>query len=238
MHEISAEQARRVEHLIRNLPYQIPALSVLAGNHYCRIWVDDPGEPRVALLWASGDTALSGEPSESAIESLARVFSDQIIPAGMLSKSVMTSVQYHPLSWADFMSRLVPSRLPVSDRRKHFYLDRSSRVAREEWPLPRGFSLERVRPGLVAEDALKNIEPLREELTKMWPAVDDFFDKGFGFCVVHDSGALASWCLSEYPSKDTCGIGVETIEEYQRRGLATAAARACFSHALALSQTA
>jgi RimJ/RimL family protein N-acetyltransferase len=34
------------------------------------------------------------------------------------------------------------------------------------------------------------------------------------------------WCIAEYVSDGRCGMGIETIPQYQNRGLATLAARA------------
>ena len=48
---------------------------------------------------------------------------------------------------------------------------------------------------------------------------------GFGFCAM-DGETIAGWCTAEYVSEGQCGIGIETIEAYQGRGVATALAGA------------
>jgi RimJ/RimL family protein N-acetyltransferase len=44
---------------------------------------------------------------------------------------------------------------------------------------------------------------------------------------------IVCWCTAEYVSCGWCGIGIETIQAYQRRGLATATATAFLAHCAA-----
>jgi RimJ/RimL family protein N-acetyltransferase len=50
--------------------------------------------------------------------------------------------------------------------------------------------------------------------------VDDFLDQSFGLCPVYDE-EVAGWCLSEYNIDDRCEMGIATLENHQRKGIAT-----------------
>jgi len=59
-----------------------------------------------------------------------------------------------------------------------------------------------------------------DEITGMWGSVDNFVQNGFGCCAIMDENII-SWCTAEYISKSYCGIGIETIEEHEGKGVAT-----------------
>lgn len=77
----------------------------------------------------------------------------------------------------------------------------------------------------IREGRLRNLDALVSEVTDTWGDVSLFLERGFGICHVSD-GAVKGWCLSEYNSPRKCGIGIETIEEYRRHGIADAMTRA------------
>jgi GNAT superfamily N-acetyltransferase len=83
-------------------------------------------------------------------------------------------------------------------------------------------TISKIDKEMINNNKLKNHEGLIEELIQMWGSVESFLSKGFGFYAMKDD-SIAAWCTGEYFSKDWCGIGIETYEEYQRQGIATAA---------------
>jgi RimJ/RimL family protein N-acetyltransferase len=52
--------------------------------------------------------------------------------------------------------------------------------------------------------------------------------------LISDRYEVVSWCTAEYVSPGQCGIGIETIEAYQRQGFAKVTANAFLQHALSL----
>jgi RimJ/RimL family protein N-acetyltransferase len=50
------------------------------------------------------------------------------------------------------------------------------------------------------------------------PSVDDFLQRSFGVCLVHDE-AVVGFCLSEYNTDGRCEVGVWTAEAQRQRGL-------------------
>jgi RimJ/RimL family protein N-acetyltransferase len=69
-----------------------------------------------------------------------------------------------------------------------------------------------------------------EEMCSERASVEEFLGKSFGFAAVQ-RGAFACWCMSEYNLGNRCEVGIETVKEYRRRGLAVLVAGAMFSHA-------
>jgi len=74
---------------------------------------------------------------------------------------------------------------------------------------------------ILNDSNLENLKMLKEEILGMWGTVDMFIKNGFGYCAVNDK-RLISWCTAELVSKNHCGIGIETIEEEQKKSVGTA----------------
>jgi len=84
---------------------------------------------------------------------------------------------------------------------------------------------------------------LREEILGAWRGLEVFLCYGFGFAVL-DGDSLAAWCLSEFNSPGRvgssgprCEIGIETLPDYQRRGLGACVGSAFVERCLALGAT-
>ncbi|NOJ72206.1 GNAT family N-acetyltransferase [Paenibacillus alvei] len=74
----------------------------------------------------------------------------------------------------------------------------------------------------LSRSGLGNVEAMIEEIEGMWGCSDAFLRHGFGYYAVNEKGDIVNWCTSEYNSNVSCGIGIESISEYQGRGIATA----------------
>ena len=56
------------------------------------------------------------------------------------------------------------------------------------------------------------------EMVSERPSVEDFLQRSFGVCLLHD-GAVVGFCLSEYNWAGRCEVGVWTAEAHRQRGL-------------------
>jgi RimJ/RimL family protein N-acetyltransferase len=70
-----------------------------------------------------------------------------------------------------------------------------------------------------------------KEMSSERQSTEDFIGKSFGVCVLQGD-EIVGWCLSEYNSADRCEVGIEVLQPYRRRGLATAMTCALIEHAL------
>lgn len=70
---------------------------------------------------------------------------------------------------------------------------------------------------------LLNLDKVVNEVKWMWPSFERFFEKGFGKAAVFNE-SIVCWCTAEYVSENMCGIGIETLEDFRREGIATVTA--------------
>ncbi len=67
---------------------------------------------------------------------------------------------------------------------------------------------------------LRNLARVINEVKWMWPSFEKYYENGYGKAgVVEDE--IVCWCTAEYVSKDSCGIGIETLDRYRQKGIAT-----------------
>jgi RimJ/RimL family protein N-acetyltransferase len=223
--------------LVRRLPDPVAPLSVLEGWTEGRVFVDDADVPKAAFVWETKNNLfLAGEPEPAMVADLTRLFSEIVIPAGQRRGRPMSFLMYCPGKWSQHIPAMLPSRPPIADTRLCYEMDVAdlqvivslSRLI----VAPERCALRIVDRSLLESDGIQNLDEMRAEILKQWNSFDEFFAKGAGYCLVDryagdGRGAVTSWSLSEYPTADDCGIGVETVEEYRQRGHGTAVSAAC-----------
>lgn len=207
---------------------------MLAGNSPARIWVDDPVQPSAALMWDKAHclywlTAAASPPPHAFFHDL---FTQTILPEAM-SRGIRAFKIYDngPAAAADLPTLFAPLTLESRARSFHIW-DNPDTVLPASSP-PAGFQLQRIDRFLLEESGFENAAAVRQEIELCWTSRAAFYEHGFGFCVVQGQ-TIAGWCTAEYVSAGQCGTGIETIEAYQQRGLATVTAHAFVGHCLAL----
>jgi RimJ/RimL family protein N-acetyltransferase len=217
--ELLLTDARAVRHLFAAEHLALVIEAVIAGSFRATVWVDDPAAPRTALAWdGSHGIYLVGavDRPEEWRELLAR----EVLPAG------------HGLFKAnvpDDVAAVVFAGYELRRRDRVFYRAPDLPAEGERSSLPDGLRISEIAECLDDLVGLANAAEVVAEIEFMWPSLDAFRRDGFGFAA-HDGSTVAGWCTAEYVSPGRCGIGIETVAAFQRRGIATATARAFLTH--------
>lgn len=218
--------------LFEELTCHLAVLTVLAGTLPGRIYVDNPTRPRAAILIPSNRhrVYVSGEPEP-------RLLVDVI---HLLSKESLEEnygfVVYYDTShlWKPTLEHVLQKQETGSGWRQFYRLrEPSSPVAS---PLPGQITIGRIDEAMLGDITLVNRDLLLEEIHSESPSLERFFHQNFGFCA-HDDHQLVAWCLAEYHYQGRYELGIETIEAYQRKGIATHLADAVIKHAFAQGAT-
>ncbi len=75
---------------------------------------------------------------------------------------------------------------------------------------------------------LENFSMIRDEVESTLGSFDKFLSDGFGYTLVIET-KVCGFCTAEYLSERECAIGIEVLQEYQKKGYATQMT-ACFLH--------
>ncbi|MGE5141072.1 MAG: GNAT family N-acetyltransferase [Rudaea sp.] len=231
MIELATRDYARARPLFQPLGFHQAVDAVLEGQVPAVLYVDDPLEPRVAFTRAGFRLLLAGSPEDSAFNAaLAHHLHDVVLAEARAAGREGVTLYYGPASWERVLPPLLDG-LRVARVQRQYYIFQNSE---ENWRvlLPAGISLIPVGRYMLDEARLHNHEELEREMRSERPSVEEFLEKSFGVCALCE-GELAGWCLSEYNTSRGCEIGIETVEPYRRRGLATAMTLAFVEHARA-----
>ncbi len=215
---------------------RLAVVAALAGESPAELYVDDPAAPQgaILILW-NHRIYLAGSPGNTSFpHDFASLLHERYMPQGKEQQPFGFAIDFMPSVWEDDLA----ARFPDMDslRAEHQYYRIHLRNPILPPSLPEGFILHRVDEALLAQSSLGNYQSLVEEIHSESPSVDDFLQHKFGYCL--QSGQdLVGWCLSEYNHGDQCELGIETLEGFQRRGLATATAQATMAYAQSVGIT-
>ena len=235
--ELAQEAYGKTTGLWRGLEFNLEIGAILAGLKSGRVVVDDPVQPRAGLLWDKKITFFVG--GDARRPGFVASLADEIARAA--AEVGEGSSRWFRIGCGPGWERVIEEDLhdlsPVKAKRVVYEYRRAKPLRAKPLldsraNLPPGFAVVRVDEGLLARTDLTYLPYLLEELQGTWRELALFFRHGFGFAAV-SCDAVVAWCLSEYNTGRQCGIGVETLREFQRRGLGTAVVAALVEECLA-----
>jgi len=94
--------------------------------------------------------------------------------------------------------------------------------------IPDDFIIREVSEELIVED-FEGKADLLSEMCSERTSVNAFLEQSFGIVALRGN-KLAGWCLSEYNVKKRCEVGIATMPEFQRQGLAKAMTQTFLNH--------
>ncbi|MFX0014333.1 MAG: GNAT family N-acetyltransferase [Promethearchaeota archaeon] len=211
--------------------------AVIAGNSPMHIWVDETTAPKSAFLWDKSHCYyLVGETENSEFcEAITTLLYDTIMPDVIARNHDIFKIEYFPNEWEPILEEILREKCPIKAHRKFFILDRPL-ISQWKDIVPSDFSIQKIDRTLLESD-IENVNTIIDEIKLCWQSVDDFLQKGFGFCLIHtlkERKEVQGWCTGEYFSEGKCGIGIETFQGYQKRGFGTAMALAYVEHSLSV----
>jgi len=218
----------RVRPLLLGMDIHLIGRSILARKTPVQIFVDHIEQPRALFAQAGHRFILAGKASFSDFNiAIQNHFVNVLLPEFQKNGVEGFPIYYDSPEWEGGISSLLPGQEIIHADREYF----TCTEVKQDWRkiLPEGFRVLPVNADLLSKD-FKHLNTLKEEMTSERPSVEDFLDKSFGVCAIHEN-ELAGWCLSEYNTDGRCEIGIETISEYRKRGLATALTLALLEHA-------
>ena len=231
--KISSNEYKNIKPFFTGPEFDLLLSAVQEGNSPAQIWTDDRYNPRSAFLWDKANNVfyLSGDENNREFNNdLTEILGRKVIPELRLKHGMHFRLRATSEAWTSQLSSIF-IKADLKPGRYMFFSLKSLAKLNLAAKMPAGFKLEMIDEDFLFSSGYDNIEFVIGEVRQMWPSIDRFIDHGFGFSLV-TSGKVVSWCTSEYVSKDRCGIGIETLREYQNRGLATIAASAFVEHSL------
>lgn len=202
---------------VEHLGFVVDAMA--AGNTSVEAWADNLVTPTAVLLWDLQHTvyvAGSAEPAQHWRD----LFDEQIAATnpGFLKLHITAAARDTVFDGYD-----------LQPRDRVLYRATTTPAELRTPPLPDGFAISSINDRFDQLRGLHNVDAVVEEIESCWPSIEAFRRSGFGF-VAHDANQIVCWCTAECVSPRSCGIGIETLPEYQGRGFATLTAHRLLQH--------
>lgn len=198
--------------------------SITAGNTNGRLWrVGGAGKSVLLLLWDQGNNVfyLSGDADPALVHEAATLIQSEIQESAIRLRRIYFKVRT--------LSAALESAIPelfcgfhLHKVDKLFY--RYPKAAVPVLPVTmEGVRYQHVDAAFLAQGQYANIDAVKSEVAWMWssPAASQAYFFGV-VALVGD--AIVCWCTAEYVSERMCGIGIETVADFQNKGIATATA--------------
>jgi GNAT superfamily N-acetyltransferase len=201
--------------------------SITAGNTAAEVWyVPDVDTLAIVLLWDKGNNVfyLAGEClTEVAILHLNDLLSTSIRPQALAEGAPYFKTHALSPSLEQHLPHIFqPIRLHAYPTQ--FYTDGSGSQSPATLHAHPDYTIVPIDRTLLLRDDLTNRDQVLDEIRWMWPSIERFYAYGFGTLAILQRQIIC-WCTAEYVSPHRCGIGITTLPDYQRQGIATATAQ-------------
>jgi GNAT superfamily N-acetyltransferase len=206
-----------LRNLFAPLDFNLAVPSILSGDTPGVLYVDNPQRPSISLAWYEHHLFLAGSPAGEALDqALAQVLCGEMLMQARQEGLTAFILQTADPAWEAHLESIMPCLETVHDRQQYY----ACRKLIQPWQplLPSGYRLRPVDAALLDTPDLSGLDALRMEMVSERPTVEDFLQRSFGVCLLHDE-TIVGFCLSEYNYAGRCEVGVWTAEAHRRLGL-------------------
>jgi GNAT superfamily N-acetyltransferase len=223
------EHYNRIQTLCRGLDYQLIITAVIKNTSPGRILVDNPDQPRSCFLSTAEGCFLGGDPNNHTFNIELGKYIHERITAEKTGptdeRELILSI--FPTEWRQQFSTIFPAKTPIQIPRRYYT------CTQLKWnqPVPNNFTILRIDQTLLTNPNISIPDHIPSWITSNWGSKEAFMEHGFGFTMMHQN-QLVSWSLADCVSGKRCEIGIQTLPEYRRQGLATLTAAAIVNYAL------
>lgn len=221
IYELGKSQFNNISHLLFGDRCNVEIKAVTELNNPGWVFVDNIKTPKTALVWSKGIEGFyfAGEENNPEFNDYINDYIDIIIRP-RAKQLGLKSFECSGISqqWDNTIEKLFNKRkLQKSYQCVYKFKDFESCYL-EKYPIDSNYTVRRIDCELL-NSQIDNKEFLLSEIQLFWSSVEDFLQKGIGFCIMNDK-LVVSRAISGFVTKNTQTIGIETLKEYRRKGFA------------------
>lgn len=200
--------------------------AILEGNNRAKVFVDDIEAPKTAFIWAIncmyyfiGDYD-NPDFNDYFIDTMNEIIAPESLKIGA---SAFVCTLLHEEGWKETVETYFANRELEIGYRQDFSFNKELYYKRRHKEIPNNCCIKKINMELIMneEEGL-----LREDICEFWDSLEDFSEKGVGFCLLEDERVVSS-CFSCYSSKKGVDININTYDDENRsKGYATLTASA------------
>ncbi|WP_058308183.1 GNAT family N-acetyltransferase [Gracilibacillus massiliensis] len=197
--------------------------AVIEGNNPGRIFVDHLEYPDAALLWLGNNDGfflMGNEQNKVFLEQIDRFIEEVIIPDAKKQGLADIEIMGHHPKWDPVIEKLFKHRKLASGNQFVFHFLPTNDL-REEPILEQIYQIRKIDKALYNNEnnEIENIDCLRSNIKEFWSTSDNYFEKGLGYCIIHNR-QIVSFCFASFVAGNLQCINIETLKEHQGKKLA------------------
>ncbi|MFS1516155.1 GNAT family N-acetyltransferase [Bacillus sp. SCS-151] len=215
---------------------QVEASAIIEGNNPGRIFVDNTISPSSGVIWLGNNDGFIffGNPHNEEFNlSLNKFIDTKILPDAVgLGLDYFEAMATHS-GWNKTLENLFKHRELMSWNQRVYKLRKDHFKPEHEPSVDQDYVTMKVTKSMFynREVPIKNIEFLQAKILELWETLTDFFNKGIGYCIVHQN-KIVSLCISGFVGHNVHGIAIETLTAYQGKKLGQKVAHQFVYHCL------
>jgi GNAT superfamily N-acetyltransferase len=230
MNKLNQNEYKKVEHIFKQLDFNIVIKSVIHGNTPGEIYVDNLDNPKTALVWDKmGELLIEGDGNnEEFNKEINKLILEQLKP-NAAKKYIPCFDFYYSNEFKNNLSVLLPQENCTSTT-KNVYKFKGIKVNWRE-DVPKDCYMVKLNEKFLKMTDLANIEGVKGWINSFWHSESDLAKNGIGYCLVKNN-IIVSWCLSVFVSGKNFEFGLETVEDYRGNGYGKLTAAACMEYCI------
>ena len=208
----------RLKDIYKSYAHNFVFDSIIEGNTPAQIFVDDIEDISIFLICEGHCVYFGGEvENKDKYKEAINFFKESCLSESRRTELGVVKINYYTAAWEkELLEGLNEFHCNLYDRSLFKQDLKNVPIVRSD----DNVIVKKIDNEVLQNTSLGNINCLIDEVMGMWGSVNNFIKNGFGYCAIMD-GNIISWCTAEYVSENYCGIGIETIEEHEGKGLAT-----------------
>ncbi|MDP4144102.1 MAG: GNAT family N-acetyltransferase [Bacillota bacterium] len=230
MYKLNSYEYKKVEHIFKELAFNIVVKSVIDGNTPGEIYVDNKENPKTALVWdMMAELLIEGEAyNDEFNKEINRLIMEELKPRAAQRYIPSFDLTYSREFENKLHILLVMENCTRVDRTAYRF--NSLQVNWREL-IPKDCSMVIIDEKFLERKDLKHIEGVKGWIDSFWHSPKDLASNGVGYCLIKDD-AVVSWCLSVFVSGSTFEFGLETVEQFRGNNYGKLTAAACMEYCI------
>jgi hypothetical protein len=229
IYELNENEYYKIKPLINGrVDMNVCLNAIVDGTNRGKIWVDNSDKPETAIVWAIGCIyfIIGDSDNEDFNNSLDSYITDVLGPDSLATcGGTHFGVTLYEDKWECKLDSIFKHRNPYIEYKYCYIFDEEKykNLRNLQNRLPEGYTIKRIDKAMIDND-IENLI-VDDILSDFWISVDEFLDKGIGFCVLKGNKIISN-CFTGYVSGNVHEMVIRTYgEENKRKGFATFVSR-------------
>ncbi|MTI69289.1 MAG: GNAT family N-acetyltransferase [Firmicutes bacterium] len=221
IYELDKKDFFKVGHLLKGDLVNIEIKGVVQGFNQGSVFVDNLKKPKTAMVWSKAIDGFYfiGDENNKDFNDYINNYID--IEINQRAKALgLDSFEFSgtSLKWdLTFKSIFKNRKLSKSKQLTYKYKDIID-VHFKDIKLEKQFKILKVNKSLFKKE-ISNLDFVKSMILDWWESLEDLFDYGVGFCIIHNK-KIVSCCISSCVTLDSMGSHTITLKDFRKKGLA------------------